>query len=112
MSIKKSTYVLTGIRLTDQDLEDNNIDLWSDELQPYREQHENVELAFLFGEGSDYYYFGKIVVCSEPYSNDISKILIFPDHNNIASLLNATKLFSTQKFYELDIQNWYFDLWS
>lgn len=103
MSINRYTYLMIGIRLKRDDLP---FDWQDDKYLPYIEGHKDVDLRIEYGEGSDYFYIGKVLAISEPYSDELSKVVKLPGFTEVEWLISEA----------FDIPNpkaelWFFDLY-
>ena len=77
MGMKSYAYIVAGITTTRQECEARGLDLYE------QFDDENASISAVYGE-TDVVLIGKILYCSDPYSNDVVKALALPDYADIA----------------------------
>lgn len=66
MSMKPYYYLMAGAAIPIDKFPGNP---WDDKWLPYSEGHEGVEMSIVSGEGSEYYYCGKVLAKADPYED-------------------------------------------
>lgn len=108
MSMNKYTCLLLGVQIQ-SDNRDVLEKYWN-----YLELEKDIPVELVYGEGSKYYYLGRILETSEPYSAGLDSNIDFGYIDTVERTQTRNEILS---YYGLDvdiddIKLWFFDYWS
>jgi hypothetical protein len=109
MSMNKHTCLLLGVQIHKDSMDDSLFAKWY-EYEENPDKHASLSLKW--GEGSEYYYLGKVLAESEPYSDDENTRI--NEHFDLASI--GYLCYCLDKEYGIDksvsdIELYFFDYW-